>query len=592
MENFSLAKLKFLGYNRSFYYDKDDETSFDDYSLVDIDKETFFDILSLKINLFNLLTDEETTVFYKVLDDISLSKDLILGVFNLIVNESMSFDQVEKYLDIFFNDDLKFSIHIDDIKNFDFRNNDYFFKNENNLIVCSLKYLYDNIIEDNYLELISDQIKIIEELTDKNRAVGYSNFTTKFILYFLRTKTDYTGENESLAKFFHSSLLKIRKYDPFFSYETLAIEYFYSSDLTKKDYVKSLNYALKAFKICKSPGIANIIGKILILNCDDKDNEFTQNECFKYLVFSFIYNKNYVAGYLLADCYLYGIGTFISYEAALNILNECYQTCFKDYLLRGNLNNGYLEILSRLIKIHFYKFKGKRDEKLLKSYFLQLRELIKKRYHIDKNEYDEKILKMLSELLFNFFDEKIQRISKNNGYDITKYLNSFSLSQIEGKLQLEANYLVLELTPKENKFLYIEFKDILFAEFTKKAKFIIEFNGDNKIDEQIINEFNSSLNNVIFSNGTIFLLYKDEVVDLTNIIVSYIPSNITKCEKLYNVGCITINKNKKYLYLDDDKKEGEYIKVKNKKYQIEKILHVYEDNLPFFLDDMHQYSNK
>ena len=42
----------------------------------------------------------------------------------------------------------------------------------------------------------------------------------------------------------------------------------------------------------------------------------------------------------------------------------------------------------------------------------------------------------------------------------------------------------------------------------------------------------------------------------------------------------------------DDKKEGEYIKVKNKKYQIEKILHVYEDNLPFFLDDMHQYSNK
>ena len=147
MENFSLAKLKFLGYNRSFYYDKDDETSFDDYSLVDIDKETFFDILSLKINLFNLLTDEETIVFYKVLDDISLSKDLILGVFNLIVNESMSFDQVEKYLDIFFNDDLKFSIHIDDIKNFDFRNNDYFFKNENNLIVCSLKYLYENIIE-------------------------------------------------------------------------------------------------------------------------------------------------------------------------------------------------------------------------------------------------------------------------------------------------------------------------------------------------------------------------------------------------------------------------------------------------------------
>ena len=42
MENFSLAKLKFLGYNRSFYYDKDDETSFDDYSLVDIDKETLF----------------------------------------------------------------------------------------------------------------------------------------------------------------------------------------------------------------------------------------------------------------------------------------------------------------------------------------------------------------------------------------------------------------------------------------------------------------------------------------------------------------------------------------------------------------------
>ena len=94
MENFSLAKLKFLGYNRSFYYDKDDETSFDDYSLVDIDKKTFFDILSLKINLFNLLTDEETIVFYKVLDDISLSKDLILGVFNLIVNETMTFEQV------------------------------------------------------------------------------------------------------------------------------------------------------------------------------------------------------------------------------------------------------------------------------------------------------------------------------------------------------------------------------------------------------------------------------------------------------------------------------------------------------------------
>ena len=52
MENFSLAKLKFLGYNRSFYYDKDDETSFDDYSLVDIDKKTFFDILSLGYSYF------------------------------------------------------------------------------------------------------------------------------------------------------------------------------------------------------------------------------------------------------------------------------------------------------------------------------------------------------------------------------------------------------------------------------------------------------------------------------------------------------------------------------------------------------------
>lgn len=590
MENFSLAKLKFLGYTRSFFYDKDDELSFDDYTLVDIDKKTFLDILNLKINLFNLLTDENSIVFYKILDDISISKEFILEVFNLIIKENISFNQVIKYLDIFFDENLMFTNHIIEIRNFNKKNDDYFFENEANLIICSLKYLYDEMIEIDYIKLISEQIEIINELSDKKNS-EFSNITTKFILYFLSLKSDYIEENNQVSKYFLSSLLKIKQDYPFFAYETLATEYFFASKLTKKDYKKALFYALKAFKIYKSPAMANIIGRTLIL-LNKKNEKEIYNDCFKYIAYSYLNNKNFIAGYLLADCYRYGVGTFNSTEVALNILKECSEARFRDFLLTGNFDNGYLDILLRLIKINFYDLKMKLDDALLKSYFLQLREIIKTRYHISNSDKDFNILKLLNDILFDNLDLSIIRIIKNNGYDVTKYLNSFSLSHIEGKIQSEENYLTLELSPKENQLLYIEFKDIAFGEFTKKAKFIIEYKNDNKIDDQVINEFNSSLNNVIFSNGTIFLLYKEEVIDLTNVNIYYVPSKMVNISKLYNIGYVFIKNKRKYLYLSDEVEEGDFIKIKNKKYQIKKILHVYEDSLPFYLSDMHQYSNK
>lgn len=589
MENFSLAKLKFLGYTRSFYYDKDDEQTFDDYTLVDIDKKTFVDILSLKINLFNLLTDDNSIVFYKVLNDISISKQFLLNIFNLIINENISYNQVVKYLDIFFDYNLVFANHIKEVKNFNYKNNDYFFDEESNLIICSLKYLYEEIVEENYLTLISEQIQIIEELSNKETN-NFSNITTKFILYFLRMKSNYVDENKGLAEYFVSSLLKIKKDFPFFAYETLATEYYYSSKLVKKDYKKALYYALKAFKIYKTSGIANIITKSLIL-LNEKNKKENYKECFKYIVFSYLNNKNYIAGYLLADCYKYGIGTFKSIEVALNILNECYESRFKDFLLTGNLDNGFLEVLTRLIKIYNYDLKNSQENKLLESYFLQLREVVKMRYHIFQNESDFQIIKLLNEILFTSLNICNKRIIKNNAYDVTNFLNSFSLSHIEGKLQLEDNYLILELFPKEDSLLYIEFKEILFAEFTKSAKFLIEYNIENKIDDHVINEFNSSLNNVIFSNGNIYLLYKDEVIDLVNASVQYVPSNMVNINKFYNIGLILIKNKRKYLYLDSNIKEGEFIQLKNKKYKVEKILQVYEDNLSFFLGDMHRYSN-
>lgn len=468
---------------------------------------------------------------------------------------------------------------------------DYMFNNDDHLVSYILYRLKSELNEKNYEIELDNAITFIQEILDmKEEKESYS--LSEISLAYILTVTKYlkgdeyhTLMDDNFRRMYQSNLpLFANNSDIPLCAQELGENYFYPRFDFKKDLAKAETYYLKAYQLCPSSYLALRLGDIY----DALDSDESIVKAYQYYSISYLCDQNNEATYKLADLLSLGRGVDSNTDLALDLLFRKINDLIEDYRL--NKNSDLIHFATRLGIMYLNNNDNHHYLNEAEKYLLLARGNFKERYHIDREDIDIGYITIIEKNI-DFMKRHIhysnRRLSTIGGYILNK--NTYlEFEDVEVKcIKDEHNYYHLIIKNKDNSPTLIGFNEIFLSEKVEVAHFIIKTKEEEFSPEDLDN-----VNSLLFSSGMIY--YTDSVSKLSDFIdieeLIYRPN--FDYSSLHNVVSLYSSvldetyyflTNRKY---DINSKVTIYINDEKINTVVKDNLLLYEDELPFFKDDL------
>ena len=591
------------GYVLSPYYNSDDVNNFEKIKTIELKEEQIRSIIvESSQNRQILLKADDVLILVKYTQNYIIKPlDLVEKFENVLENEEDIYDEITNWINFvnIRNDSgFVFVPHFDD-KYFDkdtLGSSDFLFKKDEHIVSYILRLILNELNEDTIKQDLAKYINFIKEI--KNDAKDKSPDTIFLMLNSIAYE-QYKGKSlgYDCIQFYHDNLItNANKAHPL-SMRMIGYDYYEGTNGFECDPNKSCYWLEKYFDVTGDPDVARTLGYIYYYG--RTTNGVPQGDkAFQYFAIGHIAGGYYEATYKLADCYLKGLGTIPSKQAAFRLVKDIYEPTLNCFL--NGEDSKFADVCLRMGS--FYKDGIYVDKNLFEArcYYLEARVAIKKR--LEHMEYigDRGVALAISKSLKEVQSEldKKERIVKNNGYVLPSISTGYEDKKFE--FSLKDDYIHLVIKNKKNndeKCIFNHAWDIGFLERSEKIEYLIHsINDESKEFIESINEnkilrvglFNDTLYVTLdMGKGDHFPAFTtfDEVI--------FVPQTIKDISKKYTIVSVEFYEGSKlydYLCLKENVNVGDKLTIKSngeeKIVTVKDIEYVYEDELPLPYEKM------
>lgn len=343
-------------------------------------------------------------------------------------------------------------------------------------------------------------------------------------------------------------------------------------------------YLKKAFEKHQWPDLANVLGYSCYYG-EANNGKIDEDGAFKYFSIGNILGS-VESSYKLADCYIHGYGTMVSYDAAYKLIESHYDD--ELYNLKcGNVGSKFTDIALRLAS--YYENGYGIEQDLDRAYEEYLKAHAALRYRLEKMNYlgDSSVAfrldQSINRIKFKLGIEEKERTGKTIPLDIRR---------LDGVFGYSYNY---KLELKDDHTLVIHSKQpmILLAPEYSCSKYVEECDYIIKVKEKIgitvdkIYHIESHKENNILE--IIFVDYEDKDFTVEECYASIEGYEFDRQYQLVSVSFNNSDKTYEYLYLGDKDIGPTAIVETSRGEQITKVVSsrkIYEDQLPIPLFKM------
>lgn len=282
--------------------------------------------------------------------------DLLIKFEEVIESEDESlYDKITEWASFIKLSDNKGKIFFP-ILNDDYNQNDsdgiedYLFKKDDHIVSFMIRLIKTELREDKANEDLSSYLNFLNNILLKrdklNSNKDYDIPTYSLILDSLSYEL-YKGKkfDKDLEEFYRTTLYKCALSGDERSMRSIGYEYYEGCNGFDLDPHKSLYWLEKYFKATGDPDVARTIGYIYYYG-RTTDGVPQGDKAFQYFAIGHLAGGYFEATYKLADCYIKGYGTPISYQAAYNLVRGIYNQT-KDYFLNGE-DSKFADVALRL----------------------------------------------------------------------------------------------------------------------------------------------------------------------------------------------------------------------------------------------------
>ena len=556
----------------------------------------------------NKYYDYKYLILIKCLDRVKITpNDLLMQLETFLKIGNYNFRNIRTILDIFNLKDNKgyiFYPHIDEeyYKNDILMCNDYLFDNDEHIIsyVCNK---ISNLDKEDCLKDLEQYIafikEVIEERNKNKEERKYSKDTLSLILDSLFIASNYDKDlSEEANIFYKEHIFKSadEDKDPI-SIRNLGYDFYEGLNGLPLNYDKSLEYLLKYYEISKDSDVTRAIGYIYYYGrCNNGIIE--KDKAFQYFALGHFTKGYFESTYKLADCYMHGYGTPISYEASYNLVKKIYWPT-KNYFLKGE-DSKFADVALRMGKFYRDSIYVEKDLNKSLKYFLESRCAIKERIKNINYIGDKKVAIQINESI-NDLNEELNispRVIKYGGFVVKKINASFEYDII--KIDFLDGFIHIYITKDnddEDNYFINNIPSISFCERSNLIEFLIKSNNyESTIEFTKLVNSNKIIRLDINSDVLSFVIEgkkynKNVSLEIDELIM--IPQSIKDINKKYKIVGVEFYPNSKlyeYLSLNNENDLGDKVKVLSnneiKEVTIKEIKYLYEDELPLPLSKM------
>lgn len=472
---------------------------------------------------------------------------------------------------------------------------DFLFKKPDHIVSFIVHLIRLELNKQTLKKDLQDALTFVQELSNgKACSTSTLSLMLRSILF-----EEYMGRDipNECVDFYRKTLLKNVQESDNYSMKALGYDYYEGTHGFPTDPEKSLYWLEKYFKATGDPDVARTIGYIYYYG-RTTGGVPQGDKAFQYFAIGHIAGGYYEATYKLADCYLKGYGTPVSYQAAFNLVNSIYKETL-DYFTSGQ-DSKFADVALRMGTFYKDGLYVAKDYSEAQLYYLEAKVAIKTR--LEHMDYigDKSVAIAISKNL-EAVEKELgikERIIKDRGYLIDNPKLYYPKDKYIIEYRDGAIYVTIKKGKGTEKYFVSTVGTIGFVERSEKvvlkvipknpadAKEHVEYLNNQKIIEICFKDdkFYTLLDlgkgetfpaYISFSN---LIIYPQTIKDIsrkyTIISVEYYPGS-----KLYDY--LSTNNNVK---IDDTKDIYSY--GEKKKVTIKNVKNVYEDQLPLPLAKM------